>query len=200
VDKEKKIIDPEIIINAYMIGFFPMAEPKSGQIGWYSPDPRAIIPIHNLKVSRSLKQTIKKNIFTISFDKAFEAVIRGCANRKETWISNEIIESYLNLYKMGYAHSVESWKDGKLAGGLYGVAIGSAFFGESMFSTVRDASKVALVYLVEHLKNARFELLDSQFITPHLERFGAIEISRAEYLKRLRIAVSKNNSFYTAKG
>ena len=200
MDKEKKVIAPDIIINAYMIGFFPMADSESGQIRWYSPDPRAIIPIHNLKVSRSLKQTIKKNIFTLSFDQAFESVIRKCADCKETWISHEIIESYLNLYKMGYAHSVESWKDGKLVGGLYGVAIGSAFFGESMFSIVRDASKVAFVYLVEHLKNARYELLDSQFITPHLERFGAIEISRAEYLKRLSIAVSKNNSFYTAKG
>lgn len=193
--KPIKIIDPEFLLNAYASGYFPMAESRQGEIRWYSPDPRAIIPLDGLKISRSLKQTLKKNIFKIRLDTSFEEVMRCCAERKDTWISEEIVESYIELHRLGYAHSVEAWRDNQLAGGLYGVALGAAFFGESMFSTVRDASKVSLVYLVELLRGKKFELLDTQFITPHLAKIGAIEISRAEYIYRLKKAVGKRQTF-----
>jgi leucyl/phenylalanyl-tRNA--protein transferase len=186
-------IDPLLLIEAYKKGFFPMADSRSGPIGWYSPDPRTIIPLDALKVSRSLKQTIKKNTFDILVDTVFEEVMRHCAEREDTWISETVIRSYLNLYNMGHAHSVEAWKNGKLAGGLYGVSIGSAFFGESMFSIARDASKVALVFLVGRLKSAGYQLLDSQFMTPHLRSLGAVEIPRGEYIRVLQKAVSTNN-------
>ena len=191
---KNKIIDPEFLITAYVSGYFPMAESRDGGIGWYSPDPRAIIPLDGLKISRSLKQTLKKNIFEIRLNTCFEEVISCCAGRKDTWISEEIVQSYLELHQLGYAHCVEAWKDNQLAGGLYGVALGAAFFGESMFSRMRDASKVALVYLVELLREKKFELLDTQFITPHLERIGAIEISRDEYLYRLKRALGKERT------
>jgi leucyl/phenylalanyl-tRNA--protein transferase len=194
-ETDTRNIDPDLLIDAYKHGFFPMADSRSGPIRWYSPDPRTIIPLDALNISRSLKQIIKKNIFKISVDTAFEDVIRHCAGRTDTWISEEIIQNYVTLYNNGNAHSVEAWKDETLAGGLYGVSIGSAFFGESMFSIARDASKVALVYLVDHLRNAAYELLDTQFMTPHLRSLGAIEISRAEYLNILHRAVSKKNSF-----
>ena len=188
-------VEPQFLITAYKSGFFPMADSRFGSIRWYSPDRRAIIPINGFKISRSLRQTINKNIFTVTADKAFGKVIKYCADREDTWISEEIIASYLRLCEMGYAHSIESWKEDMLAGGLYGVSIGAAFFGESMFSIVRDASKVALVFLVDKLKKAGYELLDAQFMTPHLRRIGAVEISRTEYLERLYHAVRKKNSF-----
>lgn len=194
-NKHKKIIAPEFLLNAYASGYFPMAESQQGEIRWYSPDPRAIIPLNGLKISRSLHQTLKKNIFQIRLNSCFETIIRNCAERKETWISEEIIQSYIELHRIGYAHSVEAWKDNQLVGGLYGVAFGAAFLGESMFSTVRDASKVALVHLVERLGEKKFELLDTQFITPHLARLGAIEISREDYIHRLGKAVGKQRSF-----
>ncbi len=185
---KQNIIPSELLLTAYSSGYFPMANSQDGEIHWYSPDPRAIIPLDAFKISRSLKQTIKKNIFEIRIDHAFEDVIRNCAKRDETWISEEIIQSYLELHRIGYAHSIESWHNKKLVGGLYGVALGGAFFGESMFSLMKDASKVALVALVERLKQKGFKLLDTQFITPHLERLGAIEISRQEYLTKLKDA------------
>jgi leucyl/phenylalanyl-tRNA--protein transferase len=172
-----------------------MADSKSGEIGWYSPDPRAIIEPEELKIPRSLKLTLKKNPFEIRLDRRFEEVMRACAEREDTWISEEIVQSYLHLHQLGLAHSVECWKNAELAGGLYGVAIGGAFFGESMFSRVRDASKVALVSLVNRLRDRGFELLDTQFITPHLARFGAKEIPREEYLTRLKAALRKNCQF-----
>jgi leucyl/phenylalanyl-tRNA--protein transferase len=194
------IIEADLLLAAYASGYFPMADSRRGAIGWYSPDPRAIIPLEGFKISRSLKQTLRKQRFEIHLDTAFEEVIRNCGDRESTWISEEIIQSYLNLYRLGFAHSVESWQGQKLAGGLYGVALGSAFFGESMFSRVRDASKIALVYLVEHLKKNRFELLDTQFITPHLRTFGAIEIPREDYLVLLSQAVKKDaNSIPTKR-
>jgi len=168
-----------------------MAESRNGEIRWYSPDPRAIIPLDTFKVSRSLRQTLKKNLFLIRWNTSFEEVMRSCAERDDTWISEEIIKGYLELHRLGFAHSVESWKGGILSGGLYGVALGGAFFGESMFSRERDASKVALVHLVERLRENGFELLDTQFITPHLATFGTVEISRREYLILLKKAVVK---------
>ncbi len=190
-----KIIEPELLLSAYASGYFPMAESRYGEIRWYSPDPRAIIPLDGLKISRSLRQTLKKRIFEIQVDTAFEDVIRFCAERKDTWISEEIIQSYIELHKLGFAHSIESWKDKKLVGGLYGVSLGAAFFGESMFSRVKDASKVALVHLVDRLNRKKFELLDTQFITPHLERLGAIEIPRRHYIVKLKRAIEKSCPF-----
>jgi len=172
-----------------------MAESRDGPLYWYSPDPRAIIPLDGLKVSRSLRQVIKKKLFEVRVNTAFERVIRECAEREETWISEQIVQSYLELHRLGHAHSVESWRGETLAGGLYGVALGAAFFGESMFHSERDASKVALVFLVDRLRERGYELLDTQFMTPHLARLGAIEISKDEYLERLQHAIKRKRSF-----
>lgn len=180
---------------AYSNGYFPMADSKTGEVGWYSPDPRAIFDLGEFKIPRSLKQTIKKNIFEIRVNSRFEEVMRACAGRNETWISEEIVQSYLELHRRGFAHSVESWKQGKLAGGLYGVTLGGGFFGESMFSSERDASKVALAFLVQRMNERGFALLDTQWVTPHLAMFGAREIPRAEYMKRLKKAVQLTCSF-----
>lgn len=189
------IIEPEFLLAAYSAGYFPMADSRKGEVHWYVPVYRGIIPLDSFKISRSLNQTLRKNIFDVRFDTLFEQVIRACAEREDTWISEEIVQSYLRLHKLGFAHSVEAWKDGVLAGGLYGVALGAAFFGESMFSRTRDASKVALVHLAERLRKQKFELLDTQFVTQHLVRFGAIEISRSDYLVLLRKAIRKKRSF-----
>jgi leucyl/phenylalanyl-tRNA--protein transferase len=188
-------LEAELLIAAYASGYFPMADSRYGRIGWYSPDPRAVIPLETFKVPRSLKQTLRKNLFSVRLNTAFEAVIRSCAARAETWISEEIVQSYLELHPRRYAHSVEAWRDNTLAGGLYGVSIGGAFFGESMFSRYRDASKVALVYLVNRLRERRFELLDTQWTTPHLAQFGTVELRREEYLGRLRRAIEQKTSF-----
>lgn len=191
-----KIIPAELLLTAYSAGYFPMADSRDGEIHWYSPDPRAIIPLDTFKISRSLKQTIKKNIFEIRINHSFEDVIRNCAKRDETWISEEIVQSYLELHRLGYAHSIESWHNKKLVGGLYGIALGGAFFGESMFSLMKDASKVALVALVEILKERGFKLLDTQYTTPHLKYFGVVEISRDEYLQSyLKTAIAIKCSF-----
>jgi leucyl/phenylalanyl-tRNA---protein transferase len=190
------IINPDFLLKAYCSGYFPMADDKSGEIGWYSPDPRAIFDLDKLVVPRSLTLTMKKKPFEFLVNKEFELVMRACAEREETWISEEIIQSYVELHKLGFAHSVECWKDQRLVGGLYGVAIRGAFFGESMFSRERDASKVALVHLVDRLNSRGFELLDTQFVTPHLVRFGANEIAREEYLRRLKKALMKECIFY----
>jgi leucyl/phenylalanyl-tRNA--protein transferase len=184
-----KIIDAEFLCTAYCNGYFPMADSKTGEIYWYSPDPRAIFDLDEFHIPRSLKLTLKKQAFEIRINQRFEEVMRACAAREETWISETIIESYIQLHRAGIAHSVETWKEGTLVGGLYGVALRGAFFGESMFSRVRDGSKIALVYLVNRLKTRGFILLDTQFMTPHLQKFGAREISRDEYLKRLEKAL-----------
>ena len=193
--KQSHGIEPDLLLAAYAAGYFPMADSRGGSIHWYSPDPRAIIPLNGFKVSRSLRQVLSKNLFEIRLNTSFEEVMRACAEREETWISEDIIKSYLRLHCLGYAHSVETWRKGNLVGGLYGVALGAAFFGESMFSRVRDASKVTLVHLVERLHAKKFELLDTQFITPHLARFGAVEISREKYLALLATAVNKQRHF-----
>lgn len=194
-DTATPIIAPDLLLAAYAAGYFPMADSGDGQVRWYSPDPRAIIPLESFRISRSLRQTLRKNKFEICFNQSFEGVIRCCADRNETWISEEIVQSYLELHRLRCAHSVESWYGDKLVGGLYGVALGSAFFGESMFSRMTDASKVALVHLVERLRDKGFELLDTQFTTPHLAKFGAIEISRPDYLRLLRRAIAKRRAF-----
>ena len=172
-----------------------MADSRSGPIWWYSPDPRAVIPLDGFKISRSLRQRVRKRTYRIGMDTAFEAVINACAEREETWISDEIIRAYITLHRDGFAHSVESWHDGVLAGGLYGVSICGAFFGESMFTRETDASKVALVALVEHLRKRKFLLLDSQFINDHIRQFGTREIPRTEYLRQLRAAVKVRTNF-----
>ncbi len=192
---EEKIIPAEILLSAYSAGYFPMADPEDSKIYWYSPDPRTIIPLDTFKISRSLHQVIKKNIFVIKINNAFSEVIRSCAGRKETWISDEIINSYINLHKMGFAHSIETWYEEKLVGGLYGVSLGAAFFGESMFSLMRDSSKVALAALIERLKKQCFELLDTQYSTSHLKSLGAVEIPKNDYLIKLNAALSRNIKF-----
>jgi leucyl/phenylalanyl-tRNA--protein transferase len=184
-----------LLIEAYSNGYFPMAESRHGPVWWYSPDPRAVIPLESFKISRSLRQRVRKGIFEIRFDTAFGGVINACADREETWISDEIIQAYIGLHLEGFAHSVESWHNGALAGGLYGVSLSGAFFGESMFARETDASKVALVALVEHLRRRRFLLLDSQFINDHIRQFGTQEIPRTDYLRQLRAALKSETSF-----
>lgn len=179
------VLTPELVVLAYQHGYFPMADPDTGEIAFYSPDPRAIIPLDGVRISRSLRQTLRKGIYQIRINTAFEAVIRGCAERPRSWISEELIAIYTELHFLGFAHSVEAWYEGELAGGLYGVALGGAFFGESMFTRRRDASKVAFVALVERLRERGFVLLDAQYSNPHTQRLGAIEIPRQEYLRRL---------------
>jgi leucyl/phenylalanyl-tRNA--protein transferase len=189
------VLDPEFILNAYCNAYFPMADSRTGAISWYSPDPRAIIPLDALRVPRTLRQVLRKKMFEVRVDTAFEEIIRGCADREDTWISEEIVVAYNELHRRGYAHSVESWHANELAGGLYGVAIGAAFFGESMFSRMSGASKVALVHLVERLRSRGFRLLDSQFMNEHIRQFGAVEIPRGMYLKKLTSAISSDTRF-----
>ncbi|MDT8306228.1 MAG: leucyl/phenylalanyl-tRNA--protein transferase [Anaerolineae bacterium] len=188
---------PELLLYGYSRGIFPMAE--DGQIRWYDPDPRAILPLERFHTPRRLARTVRQKRFELRVDSAFGAVIRGCAapapDREETWIDAEIIAAYTRLHELGFAHSVEAWQDGTLVGGLYGIAINSFFAGESMFSLVTDASKVALVHLVQRLRERDFLLLDVQFMTNHLRRFGAIEISREAYQRRLAKALARPNSF-----
>jgi leucyl/phenylalanyl-tRNA--protein transferase len=190
----RKIISAALLLEAYGSGIFPMAS-EGGEIAWFSPDPRGILPLDAFHVPHGLKRALRKGVFEIRIDQAFEAVMRACAERSETWISEEIIASYLNLHHLGYAHSVEAWRQGQLAGGLYGVALSGAFFGESMFYRETDASKVALAALVERLRERQYRLLDTQYVTPHLETFGAVEISRAQYLRLLRQALGLDCRF-----
>jgi leucyl/phenylalanyl-tRNA--protein transferase len=191
------MLEPELLLEAYRRGIFPMAVGPRRRIAWFSPNPRAIIPLdERFHIPHGLRRTLKKNLFTVTFDQDFPAVIRACADREDgTWISPQIIRSYCRLHKLGHAHSVEVWRDGELAGGLYGVHLGAAFFGESMFHRVTDASKVALVALVDRLRQRGFVLLDTQWQTPHLRQFGTVEIPRAEYLAILRRALQFNENF-----
>ncbi len=193
------MIPAELLLHAYRHAVFPMAM-ENGEIAWFSPDPRAIIPLDTFHVPHGLKRTLKKAKFEIRINTAFEAVMRACAQRDETWISDIILESYVNLHHQGHAHSVETWLDERLVGGLYGVAIGGAFFGESMFHDATDASKVALHALVERLRARNFTLLDTQWLTPHLLTFGAIEISRAEYQRQLGKSVNSACHFVDPTG
>lgn len=189
-------LDPRMVEQAYRIGVFPMADALTGEIAWYAPDPRAIIPLDGFKVPRSLRSLLRRQVYEVRWNTAFGDVIRGCAERSKTWISPAIIEAYEALHGAGKAHSVESWENGRLAGGLYGVALGGAFFGESMFSRATDASTAALVALVGRMQQRGFRLLDIQFLTPHLQRFGAQEIPRASYLRRLKLAVAIDTTLH----
>ena len=170
---------------------------EDGEIGWFSPDPRGIMPIGDgeFHLPHGLRRRLKKHVFELCINGDFESVIRACARRKETWISEEIIRSYRDLHLLGYAHSVETLLDGVLVGGLYGVAVRGVFFGESMFHTETDASKIALVALVDRLRERGYTLLDIQWTTPHLKTFGAVDIPRADYLQRLAIALKQNCEF-----
>lgn len=179
-------IEPELLLRAYANGVFPMAEEADDpEIFWVRPEKRGIIPLDSFHIPKSLQKTIRQAIFEIRLDSDFEAVIDGCASgtgeRARTWINGPIREAYGQLFDAGHCHTVEAWHEGKLVGGLYGVTLGRAFFGESMFTRKRDASKVCLAFLVEHLKRQGFMLLDTQFTTAHLERFGAIEVRRKKY-------------------
>ncbi len=189
-----EMIAPELLLQGYRLGVFPMAM-EDDSIEWFSPDPRAILPLEDFHVPHVLRRLLRRRVFKTTIDKAFSEVIAACAEREDTWINPEIIESYTRLHELGNAHSVEAWKEGRLAGGLYGVAVGGAFFGESMFHSVTDASKIALVALVEHLRARKFVLLDTQWLTPHLQQFGGIEISRNHYLRVLRRAVELPRKF-----
>jgi leucyl/phenylalanyl-tRNA--protein transferase len=188
-------LTPEILLRAYAEGLFPMAERRGDPtLYWVSPEKRGVIPLDAFHVPRRLARTLRGGAFTLTADKAFRAVMEACAapapGREESWINDEILRLYTALNASGHAHSLECWREGKLVGGLYGVKLGAAFFGESMFSRERDASKVALVHLVEGLRRGGFLLLDTQFITTHLARFGAIEIPRAQYLRKLQDALN----------
>ncbi len=198
-------ITPEIILKAYINGIFPMGDPDANnsndELNWYSPEWRGIIPLDKFKIPKNLGKLYKKNKFRITVNKNFEEVIKECAdsnNRTNTgtgWITPQIMGLYVELHKMGFAHSVETYFEGKLVGGLYGITINGAYFGESMFTKVTDASKVALVYTVERLNERRFKLLDTQFINQHLLQFGAIEISKEEYMTKLEEALQVKTSF-----
>ena len=188
------MIDPDLLLQGYRLGVFPMAM-NDDSIEWFSPDPRAVLPLENFHVPHSLRRLARRKPFEITIDKAFSAVIQACAERENTWINRDIVDSYTRLHELGHAHSVEAWNENRLAGGLYGVAVGGTFFGESMFHRVTDASKIALVALVEHLRARNFVLLDTQWLTPHLQQFGGIEISRSNYLRLLRRAVDLPRRF-----
>jgi leucyl/phenylalanyl-tRNA--protein transferase len=191
-------VDIGLLLNAYSQGIFPMAD-EDGSIYWYDPDPRAILPLDDFHIPRSLARRLRQGGFDVRVDTAFRDVITACAasapGRETSWISPEFIEAYCELHKLGFAHSVETWIDGELAGGLYGVTLQGLFAGESMFSRVTDSSKIALVHLVERLRQGGFCLLDVQFMTPHLKRFGAIEILRIEYKVRLAQALTVEARF-----
>ncbi len=181
-------IEPRVLISAYCSGIFPMGM-ENGRLSWFSPDPRGILPIADFHIPRNARAELRRNGFVVQMNKAFGQVVRACAARRETWITREIINSYELLHKMGYAHSIEAWRNDELAGGLYGVAIGGAFFGESMFSHSSGGSKAALVWLMGHLRERGFILHDTQWTTPHLAMFGGKEIPRDEYLRLLEKAV-----------
>jgi len=191
------MLDLDLLLGAYATGWFPMAV-APGEIRWYSPDPRGVIPLDTFHVPKRLARIARAGRFEIRIDSDFPAVIRACAEGRApegTWIDGEILDSYCALHRAGYAHSVEAWQNGALAGGLYGVALGGAFFGESMFHRVADASKVALVALVERLRQRGFVLLDTQWVTDHLSQFGAAEIPRRRYLRLLNQAITIDASF-----
>ena len=187
------IIPPETMLDFYRRGVFPMA--VDGELRLFSPDPRGVIPLDGFRIPHGSRKVLRDPGWEVSVNEAFEEIVLGCAERDETWIDETIFLTYAELHHLGHAHSVEVWRDGELAGGLYGVAIGAAFFGESMFSRVPGASKVALVSLVDILHAQDYELLDTQWVTPHLEKFGACEIPREEYLEKLARAVELQRSF-----
>jgi leucyl/phenylalanyl-tRNA--protein transferase len=191
----KEFLLPDNMLRMYAAGAFPMAEDKNGEVQWYFPDIRSIIPLENYNIPRSLKKFMQTSGFEFKKDTDFLSVVHKCADRETTWISDELIEAYLRLYKRKHIHTVEVWQDGEMVGGLYGIAFRGAFFGESMFSKVPQASKAALAYLLQHLTGKDFVLLDVQYMTPHLKMFGAVEISFEEYKDLLNSAYIRNCEF-----
>lgn len=193
------MIRVEDVLRAYRHGFFPMADSREGTVSWCQPYQRAVVPIDSFSPSRSLRRLISEERFTIRIDSAFEQVIRSCAlprkSEQETWISEEIVDVFVKLHRLGLAHSIESWQDGELAGGLYGIAMGGAFFGESMFFFRPNASKVAFAWLVSYLRHKEYLLLDAQIMNSHLESLGAIEISHDEYMAQLEYALTRKIHF-----
>jgi leucyl/phenylalanyl-tRNA--protein transferase len=199
-DSASSEITPEVLLRAYACGIFPMAESADDPtLFWVEPEMRGVIPLAGFRIASRLARTVRADAFTVTVDRAFKAVIAGCAapqpGRADTWINKRIRDLYLGLHELGHAHSVEVWQDDDLVGGLYGVSLGKAFFGESMFHRVRDASKVALVHLVARLIAGGFELLDTQYVTEHLRSFGAIEIPRRRYTALLDKAIRGEADF-----
>lgn len=193
-------LTPDVLLRAYAIGIFPMAEGREhSDLHWIDPELRGVLPLNAFHVPRKLRRRLRRGDFEVRCDSAFAAVIQGCAERSQsrhdTWINPTIEKLYIDLFGAGFAHSVECWREGRLVGGLYGVALGAAFFGESMFSRETDASKVALAHLVARLRKGGFLLLDTQFVTEHLRRFGAMEIDREEYRSRLAKAITTPAEF-----
>jgi leucyl/phenylalanyl-tRNA---protein transferase len=193
-------LTPQMLLDAYAQGYFPMADPDDGNIYWYDPDPRTILPLESFHIPRRLARTVRQKKFEIRIDTAFQRVMELCAeprkNQPRTWLNEELIELYTTLHRHGFAHSVETWQDEKLVGGVYGVSVGGLFAGESMFSRARDASKVALVALVDVLGRNGYVLFDVQFTNDHLKQFGVVEIPRAHYRIRLERALERQCYFY----
>ena len=193
-------LTPQLVLQAYAIGYFPMSEDRyAEEVFWVRPDVRGVLPIRGVHVSRTLRRRVRQAPFDIRTDTAFNAVMESCAaprtGRWQTWINSQIMDAYAELHEMGFAHSVEAWIEGRLVGGLYGVSIGGAFFGESMFSVVTDASKVCLVHLAARLLVGGYALHDTQFTTDHLRRFGAVDVGAREYAVRLKAAVARRGDF-----
>lgn len=186
-------LTPKLLLRAYAAGLFPMAEHQDDQeVFWVDPSRRGVFPLQDFRISRSLKRAALRGDYEARFDTAFEEVVRGCAERPETWINSQIFDVYAQLHQLGFAHSQEIWVDDELIGGVYGVTLGSAFFGESMFSRRRDASKIALAWLIDRLRLTGFTLFDTQFLTPHLESLGGVEIERQKYLAILEDSVDQS--------
>lgn len=197
------VLDPDLLLRAYAAGIFPMADGRDAdELYWVEPKKRGVLPLDGFHLPRSLAKLLRQERFELTADRAFDDVMRACAapgpgrGRDESWINGAILDGYSRLHRLGFAHSLECWQDGELAGGLYGVKLGAAFFGESMFTRVRDASKVALAHLVARLRVGGFELLDTQFLTEHLGRFGAVEIARNAYRSSLDSALSVEGDFF----
>lgn len=194
--KDDIALTPSLLLQAYQVGLFPMSEGRNDpEIFWVDPTMRGLFPLDGFRISRSLARRIRRAEFDVTFDTAFDQVMRACADRPETWINETITALYSNLFRAGFAHSVELWDGKMLVGGVYGVSIGAAFFGESMFSRRTDASKIALAYLVDRLNTGGFSLFDTQFITPHLASLGAIEVPRSEYQRLLDKALRGSARF-----
>ena len=190
------LLSPRMLLHAYAAGIFPMGEEESEEIYWFQPDPRALIPLDDrFHVPRRLARTIRQGRFRLTCNQAFPEVMKGCAEGRPVWITERVIRAYCQLHELGHAHSLEVWRDERLVGGIYGVQVGGAFMGESMFHREKDASKIALVALVERLRERRFSILEVQYLTPHLRRFGAVEIPLDEYLDRLEVIRREDRRF-----
>ncbi|MGA8263365.1 MAG: leucyl/phenylalanyl-tRNA--protein transferase [Ignavibacteriaceae bacterium] len=194
INKEKWL-EPDNMIRLYSRGAFPMADEITGEINWYLPEVRTIIPLDNYNIPRTIKKILKDNLFEFRYDHDFISIVKGCADRNETWISDRLIRAYTELQKRGFVHTVETWQNGKLVGGLYGISYSGAFFGESMFSKVTQASKAALAKLLGHLNEKGFAMLDVQYMTPHLKMFGAKEISFEKFNRLLLKCYKRNCQF-----